>query len=741
MKKKQTYIELISVLLLAVFIYLLILFCKGIVPFGRLSIAFTGDYLSQYLPFYYGVWDILHGSISSEFSWNLSLGMGLAGGLSHFYVRNPWLILLLFFSREAVPYGMTFVYGCVLATMAVGMDFLLQKEVLLSPKRGYRFVRISCSLLYAYSLHSIMYMGMGWPITGMVLPFLLYFLNCILDGQTSRGAYIGYVAALTLLFCLNIPQAYAVCLFLILYVGFIACYKGNRELSIRNFIWCSLIALGISMVLFLPALLNTMESYRYTLFEEGSVVQNYHHKIAAEGLEAFRKHQMLLWIGPVFVILLVLAFGVIKKKPETKRRCWGIIGFNIVVLLPLIVEVVNIMWNNGPYVCFPVRHGYLLYFTVIASLYLLLEELDIKRVAYGLIGLISICSIWYAGCYVQKYISTVAPETVLVDRDEQNDYLLRTRMTDRDSADGIDALKYAASMVGNYYPLNTAEQIETNQILGYNQDYVRISDAGGTALSDLLLGIQGEYPTSPVFFVSENNWIFANQLSGQGQFTEQNRISRMLFGMDLIEVYQAEDVGNEQKAAWKDNRYVLYLSQPEEHKEIQQLTAEQLDEIGDDVLIGALDSEKLQECIRKLLIPEQWNVGATDMEVRFTALEKGYLLISAYAGSGWNYQINGNPAVATENPYHLMMIPVEKGSNEFVAQWKQPGKTMGIVISLIALLVLLSLIMTKAFEKQIVIPLKPYSLLMKAALVLVGLYIYIIPMLYRGLRFIKNIVL
>lgn len=741
MKNKQTYIELISVLLLAVFIYLLILFCKGVFPFGQLAIAYTGDYLSQYLPFYYGVWDMLHGSISNEFSWNLSLGIGLAGGLSHFYVRNPWLLLLFLFSRDTVPYAMTLVYGCVLSTMAIGMDIVLQKDVLLFHKRGYKPVRILCSLLYAYSLHSIMYMGMGWPITGMVFPFLFYYLNRILDGRAGRGAYLGYVAVLTLVFCLNIPQAYAVCLFLILYVGFIVLYQRGRELAIRNFIWCSLVALGLSMMSFLPALLNTMDSYRYTLFDEGSAIRNYHHKIAAEGLEAFRKSEMLLWIGPVFVILSALACRIYKNDVAIRRRCLGIIGFNIIILLPLIVEVVNIMWNNGPYVCFPVRHGYLLYFTVIVSLYMLIAEMDTKRVAYGVVCLISIGSIWYVSYFVQKYVSAIAPETVLVEQDGLNNDLLRTRMTDRDSADGIDALKYATSMVGNYYPLNTAEQIETNQNLGYNQDYVRISDAGGTLLSDLLLGIRGKYMIEPVFFVPEKNWDYANGLSGQGQFTEQNRISRMLFGTDLIEVYQAADIESERKTEWSNKRYIIYESQSEEHREIQRIPVDQLVELNGDELIGVLDIEKLQECIRNLTIPEQSRIGQKDLEVRFTAPERGYLLISAYAGSGWTYQTNGNSAVTTENPYHMMMIPVEKGANECTAQWKQPGKTMGFVISLMALAVFLLLIMAKTFDKQIVIPLKMYSLLMKVTLVLVGLYIYIIPILYRGLRFIRKIVL
>lgn len=37
------------------------------------------------------------------------------------------------------------------------------------------------------------------------------------------------------------------------------------------------------------------------------------------------------------------------------------------MILPVFVEGTNILWHMGPYICFPMRFGYMMIFTIIAA--------------------------------------------------------------------------------------------------------------------------------------------------------------------------------------------------------------------------------------------------------------------------------------------------------------------------------------------------------------------------------------
>ncbi len=668
-------------------------------PFGHLAISFQGDYLAQYLPTYYFLWDVLHGYQHLDFTWELGLGVGLAGGVSHFYLLNPFLLVLFLFPRTAVPYAMELVYFLVLMTMAVGMNLFLNGIKHLLRIQGHTTLRVFCSIAYAYSLHSIMYMGMGWPITGMLIPFLMLFLSRVLKEETDVFASIGYLVTLTLVFCLNIPQAYAVCLYLVFFVGFISFYNKEKSLPVRNFIWLSILSLGISMCVFLPALINTSESHRFQLFQEaGGFLKQYHHKIAAEGLEAFRKVQMLQTLGPILLALIMMTVLYAKKKGDSLKKYVTILSFNVLVLIPLVIEVVNIMWNDGPYICFPVRHGYLLYFTVIATFYYVMETLPGKKVYCAIIGASVICWLVYTIHYCDKYIAATNPELVLTGEARETNSLERVRMSGRDSAEGMDTLRYAYPMIGNYYPLNTTAQLEANQVLGYQQEYVRLSDQGGTVFSDLLMNITGvleqngnvtvtDIKLSFPLYISEDNYRTAIQMTTQDEFAEQDRITSLVFGKTC----------------------------------------------------NQLEKEGLKKNIEQINQKANIEVAHTEIKAELMAPNKGYALISAYAGAGWNYTVNGRQVDSEENPYQLMLIPVEPGDNVIEAKWSKPGGILGVTISILAAIAAVAIFASGILRKEILIKPIIYSYAIRAAFVFFLLYIYVVPILYRMLRLIKNI--
>lgn len=724
----------------------MLLYWKHIFPFGNMAIAFEGDYLSQYLPFYYGVWDMLHGYTSSEFSWQISLGMGLAGGMSHFYARNPFLLLLILVKREQIPYMMTLVYGLVSLTMAIGFDLFLSKSHLIKEKDGKVSIRILCAIAYTFSLHSIMYMGMGWPITGMLVPFLMIFLEQILFDEDRLISYLDYILILGLVFITNIPQAYAVCLFLIFYVTFISLSSEVKTIRIRNFIWCSLLALGCSMVYFLPAVVSTTDSYRFHMLEDGKgFLQSYHRKIAAEGLEAFRKAQMLQWIGPLMVISLVLLGVMVKKNQASLKKSLFLLIFEIMIALPLIAEVVNIMWNNGPYVCFPVRHAYLIYFTVLSVLYIGLTECDslLMRSVFALI--LAIGFALYTRHYAAKYISTTSVANNLVQYDNQRESFHRTRLEGKDSAEGVLSFPMGLEMVGNYYPLNTTEQIEMNQALGYNQVYVRLSDLGGTVLSDMLLHIDSvklpggdlveqPYQLPQAIYISAKNWDLANETDNGDLFKSHNQISRMIFGEDLIENCSVEVA----KQFANDSRYYLYLKQ--ESGVIQRVSVDEIGNLADDVILGVLDTEELEKDLNLLNKESVLNRYSSEINIDANVPESGFILVSAYDARGWEYQVNDSACQSRDSFLHLMILPVQSGKNQITATWSQPGKRIGLIVTTISIIVFIVLATCKCFMKELFLPIGLYKHIMNSAGILIWAYIYLIPLSYRVLRWMRGLI-
>jgi len=654
-----------------------LLFYKRIFPFGNLAIAFQGDYLSQYLPSYYYFWDVLHGKAIWDFSWELGMGSNMAGGVSHFYFLNPYLLLIGIGKRDAIPYMMIAVSGLTLWTMGFGMVLFLQKDNLICMAKNKEaiLIRILCGLAYAYSLHSVMYLGMGWPITGMFVPFLMLFLNQFLDDVTNKKAVVAYIIVMMCIFCLNIPQAYAVCLYLIIYVGFILLGRKTSGEAVRTFIIGSIVALGLSMFRFLPALLCTMDSYRYGLFSaQGGLLAEYHHKMAAEGLEAFRKMQMLYFVLPVFAVVVMILVVNIKKNPDYKKRNCLLILFNIVICLPLVVEVTNIMWNNGPYVCFPVRHGYLIYFTVLVSFYYALCVLlnDKIRVAVNIVFIVFFCV--YTSFYVNRCIDGVTVTNYPAENTKVESVLERVRPDWTDSAGSMLSLQYRRSMLGNYYPLNTKEQIEVNQLLGYQQEYVQLSDRGGNEKADLLMNIIGT-------------------MSQDGtEKTNDTVLSWPLF----VSVNEAND-------------------------------------------LESLDVEKLLN--ENKGSGDQIRVKKTTVACDYRSSDDGYILLPVYAGRGWRYWNNQQKTDALENVYHLMMLPVAKGANSIEATWQAPGKGLGTIISFLSLVVGIGFMWRYNRRSILVLQPKCYVVVMQMSFLLLLIYIYVIPILYRLLRLIKNVVL
>lgn len=587
-KRKITYFIVVAAVSV---LFLLLCACKHIYPFGEGTID-TIDFGSQWVPAYYHVWDFLHGKGSLLFDWNAAGGMNFSGSASQFVLLSPFNLLFLFVGRSQIQQFMTFFILIKLAAMGLSMCFFLEKRSL-----GFweEIPWIAAgSTAYALSGYTFQYYGMGWVDVAVFLPFLIHCFEEMTKKERGwkPGRYaIGYLLCLTLIFVVSIPQAYMICIFLILYAGgyfFLkredgTCGKGGM----LKFGLVSLLSLGLSAVIFLPAALGILRSYRMSGAEYGGE-NGYFWLLGQSGMDARIKWVMLLGVLFPFLYLIVT----MRKK----RSCFWQSYLVAVMVIPVAVEAVNLVWHKGTYMCFPMRHGYMMIFAILAMAYERYQErltegkVKIEGKKKGILtgAVIAVWGVLTFGIGMDALFSNTHGKQVDFVRDaeeigtvlaEESDVFHKVKIADASLDSNYPLIAGVASYSNNLHIL-TAEQINALRSLGYSQIWTRLSDTGGTLFSDALLGYQytvnhrqsgngdamemscyENYETTEHFFVLKNKYTYGtglridlesyrqyNGAASANVFENQNMISNMLFGEDFFTTWTesfADEKANE----------------------------------------------------------------------------------------------------------------------------------------------------------------------------------------------------
>lgn len=587
-KRKITYFIVAAAVSV---LFLLLCACKQIYPFGEGTID-TIDFGSQWVPAYYHVWDFLHGKGSLLFDWNAAGGMNFSGSASQFVLLSPFNLLFLFVGRSQIQQFMTFFILIKLAAMGLSMCFFLEKRSL-----GFweEIPWIAAgSTAYALSGYTFQYYGMGWVDVAVFLPFLIHCFEEMTKKERGwkPGRYaIGYLLCLTLIFVVSIPQAYMICIFLILYAGgyfFLkredgTCGKGGM----LKFGLVSLLSLGLSAVIFLPAALGILRSYRMSGAEYGGE-NGYFWLLGQSGMDARIKWVMLLGVLFPFLYLIVT----MRKK----RSCFWQSYLVAVMVIPVAVEAVNLVWHKGTYMCFPMRHGYMMIFAILAMAYERYQErltegkVKIEGKKKGILtgAVIAVWGVLTFGIGMDALFSNTHGKQVDFVRDaeeigtvlaEESDVFHKVKIADASLDSNYPLIAGVASYSNNLHIL-TAEQINALRSLGYSQIWTRLSDTGGTLFSDALLGYQytvnhrqsgngdamqmscyENYETTEHFSILKNKYTYGtglridlesyrqyNGAASANVFENQNMISNMLFGEDFFTTWTesfADEKANE----------------------------------------------------------------------------------------------------------------------------------------------------------------------------------------------------
>jgi len=582
---KNNKIEYWCVAIAVCVLYAIFLSCFQIYPFGNRIIE-DEDFVQQNLPLYYHFWDALHGKSSFIFSWKVGMGSGLLGADACFSLFSPFTLLLLFTTRAYLPKFMTWLILVKLVAMGETMVYCLRSTA--RCKQDIPFIHktwiISIALGYAVSGYNIQYFGFAWMDVAVMVPLIFAMLHKLIYSEAGVKCQLAYVFLVAWIILMYIPQAYTVCIFIIIYVSlaFIIQRKQINQCGKRLFriTYLSCCSLGLSAFFFLPAVFQINKSYRATLNSHNLSWQSYLEKISASGMEFGRKYMMAYSMSITIVcILTLLVIGCWKK--QLNRQHVVLVILSILMFLPIPFEKVNLVWHNGAYVCFPMRYGFLFVFICLYTLYSLLEVIPANKatvaIAYTVLWLSLVVVIGIQWCGKRVYsvepkgelsLQSVAKEVILT----ENSPFQRIKNTDHSLRYNYP-LVIGCSAVSNYVPTNTAEQVVLNRFLGYSQDWVKLSDNGGTAFSDALLQMnqlikrenslqnwQVNHTDSSLYQVSntidgytlyesinqypELMWVSNESVQTAAQnvadnpFYNLNELSRVFFNRDFYETWQ-----------------------------------------------------------------------------------------------------------------------------------------------------------------------------------------------------------
>ncbi len=190
-----------------ILMYLMYL-CRGIYPFGDSTILVL-DLNGQYVYFYEGLWDILHGEASFLYSFSRALG-GEFMGTFDYYVASPFSLLIGLFPREWIQETLLVVFLLKGGLCGFNMGFYLHKH----SETKSKLTIITFSILYALTSYCVIQQNNSmWIDAVLWLPILAYAIEELI----KRGHFRLFVFTLAITLISNFYIGYMVCIFLVVY--------------------------------------------------------------------------------------------------------------------------------------------------------------------------------------------------------------------------------------------------------------------------------------------------------------------------------------------------------------------------------------------------------------------------------------------------------------------------------------------------------------------------------------------
>ena len=332
-------------------VMLLIYVTMDVYPFGKSSVLVL-DLNGQYVQFFAGLRDILHGDGSLLYSFSRSLG-GEFLGIFTYYLASPFSWLVAIFPEKNILEALLLMF--VLKTAFCGLNF---GAFLHYTRRPPKLITVALSILYALSSYSVvMQHNTMWIDAMMLVPLVMLGLERLV----SHKKPILYVASLSLVILCNYYIGYMICIFTAIYFFYYFLATDKDKLNPRGERFhfgasllrvgvFSALALGIAAMLLLPAY------YSLTFGKTDFSVGDFSFKAKFDLLDFFAKMfpgaydtvrpEGLPWVysGTISLILLPLYFAA-KKIPLREKIATGALAF--VLFLSMYINTLDVLWHGG----------------------------------------------------------------------------------------------------------------------------------------------------------------------------------------------------------------------------------------------------------------------------------------------------------------------------------------------------------------------------------------------------------
>lgn len=576
MKKSRRNLFIAYILCIAIcFLSCFIAFVnKGFYPFGNNTIL-SWDGYQMTGPFCYYVWDVMHGNASFFFNWDIAAGVNM---LCVPDMISPLNLLYYFIPRDMVPAAQSWFFLIRIILAAISFQYFINTVV----KNKLNLIFSSfCSCAYAMSIWAFSFANLPFLLDGFFyLPLICAFVVRLIEDNSHKKRY-SIMLALSMLS--GVQPAYICVLFVFIFTAiYIFSYieSPRRMTCILRLGIYTLLALGISLCLFGPIAIGALTSGRLS---GGSFWNEFVTMLKSDTFQEDKRNFLSgMGEGVILVNSVLFCYRIWTKKDIKQKEANTAFVLMLCMLLPIFVEGIHLVWQGGNYVAFPLRGGYTIFFSIfyclVQSVSAMNIEINIKcnKVSLGFVkfavGVLMLILGIYMG-YQNAFLYT--PQQGLGASDGlywQGTQLYQNLSKDTNPTKRykvLDATLYHnygfvadVPTIGNYIHLIPERALKVNQSLGYAQDYTRLSDVGGTAFSDALLGygytLSRTRNLSSILYqqlqnvddvtIYENQYVFpfgflidktyqdSQEIMEDMPFENHNRISEIVLGEKVLEI-------------------------------------------------------------------------------------------------------------------------------------------------------------------------------------------------------------
>ena len=363
-QNKNIRLAYLCAFLAPVIIFLLILICGKVFPFGKQCYLRT-DMYHQYAPFMSEFREKLQGGGSLLYSWDVGMGVNFTS-LYAYYLASPFNWLVVLCPKQYVIEFMT-----VMTVIKAGLAGLSMVFYLKSKTKNPDFGLAYFGIFYALSGYMCAYYwNVMWMDCIILFPVIMYGFEKMLRG----GSGFIYALCLGVSILSNYYISIMICMFLVIYFfayQFLYRPYDIKELVKRGvkFAFYSLIAGGISAVLLFPemaALSQTASSdinFPKTFNAYFSIVEMFARHLPMVETEQALDHWPNIYMG-IIVFLLLPIYLVTPRIKLSEKIVYLSMAF--IFLTGFAVNVLNFIWHGLHYPnSLPARQSFIYIFLML----------------------------------------------------------------------------------------------------------------------------------------------------------------------------------------------------------------------------------------------------------------------------------------------------------------------------------------------------------------------------------------